>query len=37
MKKTKLTKEQAKKVRELMTDGGYSRAEAMAWVLAFES
>lgn len=34
-KRRGLTKEQAKAVRELVEDGGYSRAEAIAWVLAF--
>ncbi len=33
--KPKLTVEQRKRVRELMVDGGYTRAEAVAWVLAF--
>lgn len=32
----KLTAEQRKRVREMMTDEGASRAEAVAWVLAFE-
>jgi hypothetical protein len=32
----KLTKAQRARVRELMTDEGSSRAEAVAWVLAFE-
>lgn len=34
--KQKLTKEQRAKVKELMTDEGCSRAEAVAWVLNFE-
>lgn len=34
-KKSRLTKQQAQKVRELMEDGGYSREEAKAWVLTF--
>lgn len=32
----KLTAEQRRRVRELMTDEGESRASAVAWVLAFE-
>lgn len=36
MTRTKLTKEQARRVRELMLDEGNTRAEAVAWVLAFE-
>ncbi len=31
----KLTKEQAAEVRSLIEDGGYTRAEAVAWVLSF--
>lgn len=33
----KLTREQRAKVRSLMEDEGWSRAEAVAWVLQFES
>ncbi len=36
-KKLKLTREQAAKVRSLIEDEGCTRAEAVAWVLAFES
>ncbi len=32
----KLTSAQRKRVREMMTDEGQTRAEAVAWVLAFE-
>jgi hypothetical protein len=32
-KPAKLTKEQAAEVRSLMVDEGYTRAEAVAWVL----
>lgn len=32
----KLTAEQCRKVKSLVEDGGYTRAEAVAWVLAFE-
>lgn len=32
----KLSTEQRRRVRELVTDEGYNRAEAVAWVLAFE-
>lgn len=35
MKRVKLTKEQAREVRSLIEDGGYTRAEAIAWVLQF--
>ncbi len=35
--RAKLTAEQRKRVREMMTDEGASRAEAVAWVLAFEA
>jgi hypothetical protein len=31
----KLTAEQRKRVRELMQDEGYTRTEAVAWVLTF--
>lgn len=31
----KLTAEQRKRVREMMTDEGATRAEAVAWVLTF--
>jgi hypothetical protein len=34
--KVKLTREQSRRVREMMTDEGHTRAEAVAWVLAFE-
>lgn len=34
--KPKLTKEQRRRVRELMQDEGNTRAEAVAWVLHFE-
>lgn len=34
--KTKLTAAQKRRVRELMEDEGHTRAEAVAWVLAFE-
>lgn len=34
--KPKLSPSQRARVRELMTDEGQSRAEAAAWVLAFE-
>ena len=33
---TKLTAAQKRRVRELMEDEGQTRAEAVAWVLAFE-
>lgn len=36
MKMTKLTPAQRKRVRELMTDEGATREEAVAWVRAFE-
>lgn len=32
----KLTAEEARRVRELIEDEGQTRAEATAWVLAFE-
>lgn len=32
----RLTREQRAKVRSLMEDEGWSRAEAVAWVLRFE-
>jgi hypothetical protein len=32
----KLTREQSARVRELVEDEGNTRAEAIAWVLAFE-
>ncbi len=35
-KRARLTRAQSAKVRELMEDGGYSRAEAVAWVTTFE-
>jgi hypothetical protein len=34
--KPKLTAAQRKRVRELVEDEGHTRAEAIAWVLAFE-
>lgn len=34
-KRARLTKEQAREVRSLIEDSGYTRAEAVAWVLAF--
>lgn len=36
MSAAKLTREQRAKVRSLMEDEGWSRAEAVAWVLRFE-
>ncbi len=36
MSAPKLTAAQRKRVRELMVDEGQTRAEAVAWVLAFE-
>lgn len=36
VKRTRLTKEHGKRVRSLIDDEGMSRAEAVAWVLAFE-
>lgn len=35
-KRPALTREQARKVRELMLDSGYSRREAVAWVTEME-
>lgn len=35
--KVKLTREQRAKVRSLMEDEGWGRAEAVAWVRRFES
>lgn len=32
----KLSPEQRRRVRELMIDEGQSRAEAVAWIVAFE-
>lgn len=34
--KPSLTKAQRRRVRELIEDEGHTRAEALAWVLAFE-
>ena len=34
--KPALTKAQRRRVRELIEDEGHTRAEALAWVLAFE-
>lgn len=33
---SKLTAEQRRKVREMVVDEGCTRAEAVAWVMAFE-